>query len=139
MFNRYWRPKIFYFRTNKRSNTEPHGTPGRLETFTADATPREKDEDEIKGRDVPRAVCLASPGVVFVGTERGALHEARVPTTSRHRGTNEPDEPEPEPRSHAETAAGWVWRANLFVEPLRCSGVLADLRALYPTIGVALH
>ena len=90
---------------------------GRLETFTADATPREKDEDERKGRDVPRAVCLASPGVVFVGTERGALHEARVPTTSRHRGTNEPDEPEPEPRSHAETAAGWVWRANLFVEP----------------------
>ena len=90
---------------------------GRLETFTADATPREKDEDEIKGRDVPRAVCLASPGVVFVGTERGALHEARVPTTSRHRGTNEPDEPEPEPRSHGENAAGWVWRANLFVEP----------------------
>ena len=90
---------------------------GRLETFTADATPREKDEDEKKGRDVPRAVCLASPGVVFVGTERGALHEARVPTAPRHRGTNEPNEPEPEPRSRGETDSGWVWRANLFVEP----------------------
>ena len=90
---------------------------GRLETFTADATPREKDEDEKKGRDVPRAVCLASPGVVFVGTERGALHEARVPTALRHRSTNEPNEPEPEPRSRGETDSGWVWRANLFVEP----------------------
>ena len=71
---------------------------GEVDAFAGDATPGEASETE--GRDVPRAVCLAASGAVFVGTERGAVHEAR------------------RPRGVSETSAnGWVWRANLFAEP----------------------
>ena len=103
----------------KNEDGEASATAGDrgVDAFAGDAMPEECASRTEETRDTPRAVGLTAPGVVFVGTERGALHEARVPTALRNRGTNEPTEPEPEPRSRGETDSGWVWRANLFVEP----------------------
>ena len=88
---------------------------GAIDTFAGAATPpAEAEASGTDGSDVPRAVCLAASGAVFVGTERGAVHEARRP-----RGDEKSVSEMNANNGHGGRSgeSGWVWRANLFAEP----------------------
>ena len=101
----------------KNEDGEASATAGDrgVDAFAGDAMPEECASRTEETRDTPRAVCLTAPGVVFVGTERGAVHEARRPKMSAESESN---------------ARGWVWRANLFAEPSGAAIVsVADARA----------
>ena len=101
----------------KKEDGEANATAGDrgVDAFAGDAMPEECASRTEEARDTPRAVCLTAPGVVFVGTERGAVHEARRPKMSADTKSN---------------ARGWVWRANLFAEPSGAAIVsVADARA----------
>ena len=101
----------------KKEDGEANATAGDrgVDAFAGDAMPEECASRTEEARDTPRAVCLTAPGVVFVGTERGAVHEARRPKMSAESESN---------------ARGWVWRANLFAEPSGAAIVsVADARA----------
>lgn len=101
----------------KKEDGEASATAGDrgVDAFAGDAMPEECASRTEEARDTPRAVCLTAPGVVFVGTERGAVHEARRPKMSAESESK---------------ARGWVWRANLFAEPSGAAIVsVADARA----------
>ena len=94
---------------------------GGLETFTAPALPSREDEDDSRDTGdakhakpiLLKAMVLVKPGVVFVGTDRGEIHEARAPCFA-----SDSDPLDTEQRSE------WEWRKNIFQVP--CGGPPGD-------------
>ena len=82
-----------------------------LETFAGPALPVE--DNKTVEKPLLRAISLVQPGVVFVGTDRGAVHEGRAPFSF-----HETDENRLIAHTDAQNSKHeWRWRRNVWQAP----------------------